>query len=183
MGRVIAGMVMSVDGYVSDRNRDLSRLYPDFDAMRESAAVQEAMQATGAVVMGRRSYEMGNGDFTGYEFQVPIFVVTHQVPEEPARGENDQLSFTFVTEGVARAIDLARSAAGGNDVTIVGGPDIIGQALACGLVDELHLDIRAVLLNDGLPMFERSEGAPVDLEIIDVTGSPGITHFRYRVLR
>jgi dihydrofolate reductase len=174
-------MVMSVDGYVSDRNGDLSRLYPDFQAMVESAAVQEAMQATGAMVMGRRSYDMGNGDFTGYEFQVPIFVVTHNVPPQPARGQNDQLSFTFVIEGVARAIELAKSAAGSRDVTIVGGPDTIRQALAAGLVDELHLDIRAVLLHDGLSLFEPSDGSPVELAIIDVTGSPGITHIRYRV--
>lgn len=61
--------------------------------------------------MGRRSYEIGKGDFTGYEFQVPIFVLTHQAPEQVAKGENDELTFTFVTEGIERvqgALDEVR---------------------------------------------------------------------------
>lgn len=181
MARVIAGMVMSLDGYVSDRNGDLSRLYPDFAAMQESAPVQEAIASTGAVVMGRRSYEMGD-DYTGYELQAPIFVLTHEPPDEPAKGQNDNLSFTFVTEGVERAIGLAKAAAGAKDVAMVGGPNTIRQALAAGLVDELHLDVRAVLLGDGLPLFGRTEQAPIELDLIDVSQSPGIIHLRYRVL-
>jgi dihydrofolate reductase len=80
MARVIVGMTMSLDGFVSDRNGDVGRLYPDMEAMRQTEQLQEAIRSTGAVVMGRRSYEMGNGDFTGYELQVPIFVLTHQAP-------------------------------------------------------------------------------------------------------
>lgn len=181
MARVIAGMVMSLDGFVSDRNGDLSRLYPDFAAMRESAAVQEAIESTGAVVMGRRSYEMGD-DYSGYEFQAPIFVLTHEPPAEPAKGQNGQLSFTFVTDGIERAIALAKAAAAEKDVTIVGGPDTIRQALAAGLVDELHIDVRAVLLGDGLLLFDRIDRSPIELELIETTQSPGITHLRYRVL-
>lgn len=191
MARVIAGMVMSLDGFVAGRNGDLSRLYPDMAAMRDSEAVQEAIRATGSVVMGRRSYAMGNGDFTGYEFQVPIFVVTHEVPAEPADGQNDRLSFTFVPEGVERAISLAKRAAGDRDVTVVGGPDVIRQGIAAGLVDELHIDLRAVLLGDGLRMFDAPEGgaspntpsAPIDLEQVGLATSPGVIHLRYRVVR
>lgn len=112
MARVIAGMVMSLDGFVADRNGDVSRLYPDMAAMRESEAVREAMRATGAVVMGRRSYAMGNGDFTGYEFQVPIFVVTHKAPAQPAKGENGHLTVSFTPEGVERAIALGEGGSG-----------------------------------------------------------------------
>jgi hypothetical protein len=57
MTRVIAGMTMSLDGFVSDRNGDVSQLYPDFDALRQSESLQEAIRDTGAVVMGRRAYE------------------------------------------------------------------------------------------------------------------------------
>jgi len=181
MAQVIVGMAMSLDGFVSDRNGDVSRLYPDMDAMRESEPVQEAIRSTGAVVMGRRAYEMGNGDFAGYEFQVPIFVLTHRAPEQVAKGENEALTFTFVTEGIARAIDLAKTAACEKDVTMVGGASTIRQCIAAGLADEVHIDIRAILLGDGLRLFERSDAPPVELKSIGVSESPGVTHLRYRV--
>ena len=57
--------------------------------------LQESMKSTGAVVMGRHAYDMAQGDFTGYEFQVPIFVLTHHAPETVAKGENDRLRFTL----------------------------------------------------------------------------------------
>lgn len=185
MAKVIVGMVMSLDGYVADRDGSLHRLYPDFTAMVESDAVQEAMRETGAVVMGRRSYEMGNGDFTGYEFQVPIFVVTHEAPATVAKGENDRLRFTFVSDGVAEAIAQAKDAAGERDVTVVGGANTIQQIIAAGLADEVQLDVRAILLGGGLRLFEAfpDDVPPIELEPIGVTSSQGITHLRYRVCR
>ena len=181
MARVIAGMMMSLDGFVSDRNGDVSLLYPDMEAMRQTEQVQEAIRSTGAVVMGRRSYEMGNGDFTGYEFQVPIFVLTHHAPEQVATGENDTLTFIFVTEGIDRAIDRAKAAAGDKDVTVVGGASTIRQCIEDGLADELHIDLRSVLLGDGLRLFDRSGSPPPELESIGVSESPGVTHLRYRM--
>lgn len=181
MARVIVGMTMSLDGFVNDRNGDVDRLYPDMEAMRQTEQLQEAIRSTGAVVMGRRSYEMGNGDFTGYELQVPIFVLTHQVPEQVAKGENDKLTFTFVTEGIERVIDQAKAAAGDKDVTVVGGASTIHQCIEAGLADELHIDLRSVLLGDGLPLFDRSGDPPFELESIGMSESPGVTHLRYRV--
>src|SRR3712207_4949960 len=115
MGKVVLGMTISLDGFVNDRNGSVERLYPDLAALRETEILQEAMRTTGAVVMGRRSYDMGQGDFTGYEFQVPIFVLTHHVPEKPAKGENEYLKFHFVTDGVVSAIEKAKVAAGERD--------------------------------------------------------------------
>lgn len=181
MARVIVGMTMSLDGFVNDRNGDVDRLYPDMEAMRQTEQLQEAIRSTGAVVMGRRSYEMGNGDFTGYELQVPIFVLTHQVPEQVAKGENDKLTFTFVTDGIERVIDQAKAAAGDKDVTVVGGASTIHQCIEAGLADELHIDLRSVLLGDGLPLFDRSGDPPFELESIGMSESPGVTHLRYRV--
>ena len=174
-------MTMSLDGFVSDRDGNVGPLYPDFEALRESEQLQEAIGATGAVIMGRRSYEMGNGDFTGYEFQVPIFVVTHEAPSTAAKGENEDLSLTFVTEGVRQAIELAKAAAGTRDVTVVGGPDVIQQALVLGLADEIHIDLRTLLLGDGLRLFEPSDRPAEELELIEESQSPGVTHLRYRV--
>lgn len=181
MARVSAGMSMSLDGFVSDRNGEVGLLYPDMEAMRQTEGLQEAIRSTGAVVMGRRSYEMGNGDYTGYEFQVPIFVLMHQAPEQVAKGENDELTFTFVTEGIERVIDRAKAAAGDKDVTMVGGASTIHQCIEASLVDELHIDLRSVLLGDGLRLFDRSGALPIELESIGASESPGVTHLRYRV--
>jgi dihydrofolate reductase len=183
MATVIVGMAMSLDGYVRDRNGDVGPLYPDFETMRESELLREYLQATGAVVMGRRSYEMGNGDFSGYEFQVPIFVLTHEPPANPARGENTDLTFTFVTNGVEQAIQQARRAAGVRDVMVVGGPNTIQQILDLGLADEVHIDLRSLLLGDGLRLFERTERQTSELDLYQVSQSPGVTHLRYRVAR
>ena len=85
MGNVIVGATMSLDGFMSDRHGDISRLYPDLQALRRTEMLQEEIQTTGAVVMGRRAYDMAEGDVTDYEFQVPIFVLTHHVPEKVAK--------------------------------------------------------------------------------------------------
>lgn len=85
MAKVILGMTMSLDGFVQDRNGSVERLYPDLEALRNDASLQDAIRTTGAVVMGRRAYDMASGDFTGYEFQTPIFVVTHHPPERVAK--------------------------------------------------------------------------------------------------
>jgi dihydrofolate reductase len=94
-------MTMSLDGFVNDRNGDVSRLYPDLAALRQTEMLQESIKTTGAVVMGRRAYDMAEGDFTDYEFQVPVFVLTHHVPEKVAKGENEKLSLgTFYSGNI-----------------------------------------------------------------------------------
>ena len=183
MGNVIFGMTMSLDGFINDRNGSVSLLYPDFAVLAESDDLQEAIRTTGAVVMGRHSYDMGNGDFTGYEFQAPIFVVTHHIPEQTAKGENDKLTFTFVTDGVKSAIAKAKAAAGDKAVTVVGGADIGQQLLKAGLVDELHIDVMPVLLGAGLRLFENLDGAPIELEITRVSKTLGRTSLRYRIVK
>src|SRR5437899_9702813 len=116
MGRVIVGATMSLDWFMNDRNGDVSRLYPDLEALRRTEMLQEEIQTTGAVVMGRRAYDMAEGDLTDYEYQVPIFVLTHHLPEKVAKGENDQLTVTFVTSEIERAIEQAKAAAGDKHV-------------------------------------------------------------------
>jgi dihydrofolate reductase len=95
---------------VNDRNGEVSRLYPDLAALRKTKMLRESIRTTGAVLMGRRAYEMGDPDsydWDDYEFQVPIFVLTHRVPEKIPR-ENGKLTFTFVTDGVQSAIAKAK---------------------------------------------------------------------------
>jgi dihydrofolate reductase len=184
MGKVIIGMTMSLDGFIADRSGSVASLYPDFEAMRESEVLQEAISDTGAVVMGRRAFEMGDPDSYAdtYEFQVPIFVLTHHPPQKQPR-ETEKLTFTFVGDGIESAIKRAQDAAGNKDVTIVGGASTFQQCLYAGLADEIHIDIMPVLLCGGLPLFERLGTEPIALEKISVTESSTRTHLKFRVVK
>jgi dihydrofolate reductase len=183
MAKVIVGMTTSLDGFVNDRNGSVERLYPDLEALRKTDFLREAIEYTGAVVMGRRAYDMANGDFTGYEFQVPIFVITHRPPKEAAKGQNASLSITFVTEGTEAAVQKAKKAAGTREVTVVGGASTAQQCIREGLADELEIGIAPVLFGDGLRLFENMGGKPLQLEMVRVLKSPDRTDIKYRVVK
>lgn len=182
MGRVIAGMTMSLDGFVADASGDVSRLYTDFAEFAGSESMTATIAATGAVVMGRRTFEMGDPDeYVGtYEFQVPIFVVTTHPPEHAPK-QDEHLTFTFVTQGVAPAVRKAGETAGERDVQIVGGPTIIRQALGAGLVDELHVDVMPILLGSGLRLFDGDVAGQASLVLRDVERQGQRTGLRYSV--
>src|SRR5688572_14691843 len=99
--RLVAGMTVSLDGFVADGSGSAGRLYPELATLRDTARMRAIIEETGAVVMGRRTFDMGEPDsYVGeYEFQVPIFVVTHDPPAVPPK-QDHRLTFTFVTEGV-----------------------------------------------------------------------------------
>lgn len=164
MGKVIGGMTLLLDGFASDRNGDVSRLYPDLDELRKTEMLQEEIRTTGAVVMGRHSYDMGDPDSfaDNYEYQVPIFVVTHHIPEEKPK-ETEALTITFVTDGLESAIAQAKAAAGDRNVILIGA-SINQQCMNAGLCDELHIGIMPVLLGEGLRLFERLDIAKMTLE-------------------
>lgn len=183
MGTVRGGMTMSLDGFVNDRNGDVSSLYPDLEELRETEMLQEIMRSTGAVVMGRRSYDMGEGDFTGYEFQVPIFVVTHEAPEVVAKGANERLTFTFVTDGIDSAVERAKAAAGDKDVCVIGGASTIQQCIRAGLLDEIQIDVMPLLLGEGLRLFEHIGAQQIQLEKIEVIESAARIDLRFRVVK
>jgi len=181
MAKVIIGMTISLDGFVADASGSASRLYPDLAQLRGTAYMSSAIERTGAVLMGRRTFEMGDPDsFVGeYEFQVPIFVVTHD-PPAVAPKQDENLTFTFVTDGVESAVAQARAAAGQKSVEVVGGVDVTQQLLAAGLADELHLDVMPVLLGAGLRFFGRGvEG--LRLEKIGVQEIGPRTSLRFRI--
>ena len=182
MAKVVVGMTLSLDGFVNDRNGSVARLYPDLAALRKTEFLREAIANTGAVVMGRRAYEMASGDFTGYEFQVPIFVVTHRPPKGAPKGQNANLSIAFVTEGTDAAVQRAKKAAGARDVTVVGGASTAQQIIRAGLADELEIGTVPVLFGDGLRFFENLGDRALQLEAIKVMNSPGRTDIRYRVV-
>jgi dihydrofolate reductase len=183
-GKVIAGMTMSLDGFVADADGNVDRLYADFADLRETPSMTATIAETGAVLMGRKAFEMGDPDsWVGtYEFQVPIFVLTHHPPRIPPK-QDDRLTFTFVQDGVASAVAQAKAAAGDRAVQVVGGANVIQQLLQAGLVDELHIDVMPLFLGDGLRLFEHAALDRVDLETIGVETVGQRTGLRFRIVR
>jgi len=151
MATVIAGMTVSIDGFVTDAAGSAGALYPDLATLQDTTYMTDLIARTGAVLMGRRTFDMGDPDaYVGtYEFQVPIFVLTHRPPAVAPR-QDERLTFTFVTDGVASAVRQAKAAAGDKAVHVVGGADVIRQLLDAGAVDELQVDVMPVLLGAGL---------------------------------
>ncbi len=181
MGKVVAGMTMSLDGFVADAKGDLSALYPDLKRLRDTDMLKESIRNTGAVVMGRRAYDLARGDLTGYEYQTPIYVVTHRPPKTPPKGQNARLRVHFVAQGVEAAIRLAITAADGKDVTIIGGAETMRQALSAHLVNELQIGIVPVFLGNGLRLFESMDELDLKPELDRVMESPGRVDLFYRI--
>ena len=165
MGKVIAGMSMSLDGFINDGEGSVDGLYSDFSELHDAPVFQKMVEDTGAVIMGRHTYEMAD-PFTWandkYEFQNPIFVLTHTPPQKFPPG-NGKLSFTFATDGIESAVSQAKNAASGKDVQVIGA-STIQQCLNAGLCDELQIDIMPVLLGRGLRLFENINTDKVKLE-------------------
>jgi dihydrofolate reductase len=154
-----------------------------------SAVVDESLDATGAVVMGRRMFSGGEGPWGddpnadgwwGDEppFHVPVFVLTRHDRETVTK--EGGTSFIFVTKGIEAALEQSRAAAGDKDVLVAGGASAVQQYLEAGLLDELQVNVAPVLLGGGTRLFGDS-GAEQALEITRVVEAPAVTHLRYRV--
>jgi dihydrofolate reductase len=150
--------------------------------------MEEALDNVGAVVMGRNMFGGGPGPWGedpwggwwGDEppFHSPVFVLTHH-EREPL--EKVGTTFTFVTDGIESALEQAKQAAGGKDVSLGGGADVAQQYLVAGLIDELDLNLVPVLLGGGTRLFDNLAGADVTLEQVRAIEAPGVTHIKYRV--
>lgn len=194
MTKVTTGATMSLDGYIADASHGgfehLFQWYGNGDVetlmagmtVRTSAASAEHLRAlrerTGALVVGRRLFDMTNGWGGRHPMDVPVVVVTHQVPEGWDR-ESD--SFVFVTDGIEAAIDRAKALAGDKEVGVNGGT-IAAQVAEAGLLDEVHVDLVPVVLGDGIPLLAGLKNAPVLLDgPTNVVQGNGVTHLAYRV--
>ena len=196
MSKVLAGITTSVDGYIAGPDdgpgRGLGeggeRLHywvfggpwtydaePGGEATGEDAAwLQEAVSRVGAVVGGRWTYEAAEHWGGENPWGLPFFIVTHRPEEEP-----EGAAFTFVS-GVEAAVEQAKTAAGEKDVHIMGGAQIIRQALEAGIVDELTIIIAPVVLGGGKRLFEGLSSS-LELEHLGVRQSPFATFIDYRV--
>jgi len=155
----------------------------------DNEVVAEGLRATGAVVMGRRMFSGGEGqwaDDTNADgwwgddppFHVPVFVLTHHARETVIK--EGGTSFTFVTEGVEAALEQARAAAGDKGVSLAGGANVVQEYLQAGLLDELQIHLVPVFLGGGVRLFDGLE--PIELETMRVIESDAVTHLKYRVV-
>lgn len=180
MAGVLLDMAISLDGFVGRPDEIDPGLYDwYFDPPAASKPViDELVETTGAIVIGRGAFGTAE-DAAGWgetPYDVKHYVITHRQPTPLPTGPVD---FTFVTDGVPRALELAGEAAGDRWVTVGGGADVARQLLSAGLVDELQLHIVPTLLGSGIPLFG---GVTVDRPMtkIRVVDSPIVTHVRYR---
>jgi dihydrofolate reductase len=152
-----------------------------------NAVLEEALANVGTEIMGRGKFGGGPGPWGddlwsgwwGQEppFHMPVFVLTHHKRDPLTLSDT---TFTFVTEGIESALEQARTAAAGKDVTIGGGADVINQYLAARLVDELELSIVPLVLGGGARLFE-GVGPELALEQVRAVEAPGVTHVKYRL--
>ena len=152
--------------------------------------MEETLENVGASVMGRNMFgpvgggDWGDGQWKGWWGDDPpyhndVFILTHY-PRDPVEMEGGT-TFHFVTDGIERALELAREAANGRDVGLWGGAQAIQQYMAAGLLDELELHVVPVLLGDGERLFENLGDAAPQLEQVRAVDAPGVTHLKYRV--
>ena len=196
MSKVIAGFSMSLDGFVADPDDGVDEVFKWYSAggadaevmagdqaiamSREGAElIEEASRGAGVLVTARRTFDIAHAWGGKHPMGVPMVVVTHRVPEEWANREGSP--FTFVTEGVPKAIDVAREIAGDKDV-VVGAPSVTQQCLQLGLLDAIHIDLVPVVLGRGIRLFDHLT-KPVELLVTEASGNPHVTHLTYRVIK
>jgi dihydrofolate reductase len=198
MGKVSAGFSMSLDGFIAGPNDDVQRLFAwmtqgdtdltlstgdrdiDLEVSSKSAEFfEEMVRTTGAIVSGRRMFDVAGAWGGKHPLDAPVFVVTHSVPQEWVK---EGSPFTFVTDGVESAIEKAKKVAGDKNVG-VGGADITRQCLKARLLDEISIDLVPVLLGSGVRLFEHLGIEPIELERTGVIESPGVTHLSFRVVK
>jgi dihydrofolate reductase len=200
MGAVIVDLTVSLDGFIAgpddgpalplgrngerlftwmtagpEANRVEARLAPP---NASTVVVDEWLTDTGAIISGRRTFDIANGWKGGHPIDVPIFVVTH---EAPTHGEwSPQVQ--FVTDGVDRALELAKDAA--DDLLVsISGASVAQQLLRAGELDEIQVSVVPLLLGGGVRLVDHLGTDPIALEQTRVIESDGVTHLRYRVKR
>jgi dihydrofolate reductase len=161
-------------GWLADGNGDDATSFrPD----GQSGEVFDEMMATGAVLVGRRTFEIA-GRFGGdHHDGVPIFVPTHEPPDDPPTGP---ARVTYVTDGIESAVAQAKAAAGDRNV-MMHGAETAQHCLRAGVLDEMEIHVVPVLLGQGRRLFDHLDGGPTELELTRVVDAPGVTHLHYRI--
>ncbi len=200
MGAVVVDLSMSLDGFIAGPNdgpgnplgdgggrlfdwwtAGSERVGPDdrFKPPARSRSVAREMFDCGAIVAGRRWFDIAGGWGGHHPAGAPFFLLTHNPPERCVGPGTDG---TVVTDGIDSALEQARAVAGERTIA-VGGADVAQQYLRAGLLDEIRVNLVPVLLGDGVRLFANLDDRQLDLECTRVVESDGVTHLRYRVLR
>ncbi len=196
MGKVTCGFSMSLDGFVAGPHDEVDRVFKwyftgntvqevstgdqVFKMTKEGAdLIKEGSRGAGVLVSARRTFDIAHAWGGRHPMNVPVVVLTHQVPQEWVK---DGSPFTFITDGVKSAIAKAKQIAGDKDV-VVGAPSVVQQCLEAGLLDEIHVDLVPVLLFYGVRLFDHLGIDPVDLELIEGSSGQGVLHLTYRVIK
>lgn len=199
MGKVIVDLTVSLDGFIAGPDdgperplgRGGERLFTWMTAGPESnrrerrltppesskIVIDEWMTTYGAIISGRRTFDIANGWKDGHPIDVPIFVVTH---EAPTHGEWSP-RVSFVTDGLNHALELARQAAGDLNIS-VNAADTAQQLLRAGQLDEIQVSVVPLILGGGVRLLDHLGPQPIVLEQTRVIESDGVTHLRYRVV-
>jgi dihydrofolate reductase len=146
----------------------------------DTQIAQELFATTGAVVVGRRTFDVGVDLWADTPFPVPCFVLTHEPREQLVM---KSAAFTFVTNGIESALGQAQAAASDKDILVMGGAHTAQQFIRAGLVDEVQIQLVPVLLGAGIRLFDHVGTHHIELERTILLGSPHVTHLRFRVLR
>jgi dihydrofolate reductase len=196
MGTVVADMTMSVDGFIADPDDGVGPLFDWYgegdveftfpgDGMQakvspaSAAHLQSIVSELGALVTGRRLYEVAHAWGGSHPAGVPVFVVTHTAPDSAPSGSTP---FTFVTDGVQSAIAQAQAAAGERSV-VIASANVASQALDAGLLDVINVNLAPVMLGRGIPFFSGLERYPVMLEDPVIVPGSRVTHMYFPVRR
>ncbi len=186
MGKVMFGLSASLDGFIADKNGDVSEVFAWMGRAMErfQEVAGDSMSKTGAVIMGHRSFdeiysEQGWVMPDGTPLPWPVVVMQSQ-PRAPEKKSHTQ--FYFVTDGIESALAKAREPAGEKNVALHGA-SAVQQALKAGLLDEFHLTIAHVLLGGGVRLFDHLGAAPIHLEHVRTLETPGATHLSFRVVK
>ncbi|MFI5131794.1 MAG: dihydrofolate reductase family protein [Chitinophagales bacterium] len=186
MGKIILSISMSLDGFVAGTNispqlplgENGERLHDWIFARKTDAdakIVEELMTASGVVIVGRNTYDAGiDGGWGGSSpFPMPAIIVSKTVPEELVEG------FIFQC-GIDNTLAKAKEIAGDKDIWVMGGANIAQQFISADHLDEIQINLAAILLGSGIRLFEDT-GHLTDLEIIRIIETPAATHIKYSV--
>jgi dihydrofolate reductase len=194
MATVVADMSMSLDGFIAGPNDRIDEIFawmssgdvevpvpnkhviPAFHVDEVSAAeLRKTLDTLGAIVTGRRTFDLAGGWAGAHPMDAPVWIVTHNPPDG-----YDEAPFTFVTDGVESAVEQAREAAGDGLVGVAGG-SIVRQGLNAGVLDAVRVSLAPVLLGDGIRFFDGLENTPIALKPPGVVEGEHVTHLYYGV--
>jgi len=191
VGKVTLSMSMSLDGFIAGPNVDVELpmgkgglrlhdwLFNSSTSEVDAAVEREIFAATGAVILGRRTFDVGVQEWRDTPFPVPCFVLTHRPRAVLVKKSG---TFTFVSDGIESALQQAQAVAAEKNISLMGA-DVAQQFLKAGLLDEIQINLVPVLLGDGVRLFDHLDIEPMELEKTKVLDSPAVTHLSLRVVK